>query len=153
MSLVETRSRDENILRYCHPKKCIPWCIDRAVNTPFLWRCIRFQSIRRRRHCRFNIGFDMEGEQLNVSNQWISRKIIWLLQFKLMRMDILYIYILQIIIKCDWTLNEAIHAIFVKHLKCIKCIARVYFDYNVYLLVSTEIIEYIVQRSPGIWNV
>ena len=36
MSLVETRSRDTNILRYCHPKKCIPWCIDRAVNTPFL---------------------------------------------------------------------------------------------------------------------
>ena len=35
MSLVETRSRDKNILRYCHPKKCIPWCIDRAVNTPF----------------------------------------------------------------------------------------------------------------------
>ena len=67
-----------------------------------------------------------------------------------MRMDILYIYILQIIIKCDWTLNEAIHEIFVKHLKCI-----IYFDYNVslYLLVSTEIIEYIVQRSPGIWNV
>ena len=26
-----------------------------------------------------------------------------------MRMDILYIHILQIIIKCDWTLNEAIH--------------------------------------------
>ena len=24
-------------------------------------------------------------------------------------MDILYIHILQIIIKCDWTLNEAIH--------------------------------------------
>ena len=111
MSLVETRSRDENILWYCHPKKCIPWCIDRAVNTPFVWRCIRFQSIRRRRHCRFNIGFDMEGEQLNVSNQWISRKIIWLLQLKLMRMDILYIYILQIIIKCHWTLNEAIHEI------------------------------------------
>ena len=37
-----------------------------------------------------------------------------------MRMDILYIYILQIIIKCDWTLNEAIHEIFVKHLICIK---------------------------------
>ena len=35
MSLVETRSRDKNILRYCHPKKCIPLCIDRAVNTPF----------------------------------------------------------------------------------------------------------------------
>ena len=72
-----------------------------------------------------------------------------------MRMDILYIYILQIIIKCDWTLNESIHDIFVKDLKCfsLKCIARVCFDYNVYFLVSTEIIEYIVQRSPGIWNV
>ena len=57
---------------------------------------------------------------LNVSNQWISRKIIGLLQFKLMRMDILYIHILQIIIKCDWTLNKAIHEIFVQHLKCIK---------------------------------
>ena len=68
-----------------------------------------------------------------------------------MRMDILYIYALKIIIKCDWTLslNEAIHEIFVKHLKCIK-MYRVYFDYI--FLVSTEIIEYIVQRSPGIWN-
>ena len=48
-------------------------------------------------------------------------------------MDILYIHILQIIIKCDWTLNEAIHEIFVKHLKCIKMYrSRVYFDYNVY---------------------
>ena len=38
-------------------------------------------------------------------------------------MDILYMHILQIIIKCDWTLNEAIeslHEIFVEHLKCIK---------------------------------
>ena len=72
-----------------------------------------------------------------------------------MRMDILYIYILQIIIKCDWTLNDAIHEIFVKHLKCIK-MHRVYFDYNVYFLLSTEILKYIVvivQRSPGIWNV
>ena len=79
-----------------------------------------------------------------------------------MRMDILYIHILQIIIKYGWTLNEAIHEIFVKHLKCIKMcrsrlLTRVYFDYNVdlYFLVSTEIIEYIVvivQRSPGIWN-
>ena len=50
-----------------------------------------------------------------------------------MRMDILYMHILQIIIKCDWTLNEAIHEIFVKHLKCIK-IYRVYFDYNVYFV-------------------
>ena len=58
--------------------------------------------------------------KLNVSNQWISRKIIGLLQFKLMRMNILYIHILQIIIKYEWTLNEAIHEIFVKHLKCIK---------------------------------
>ena len=73
---------------------------------------------------------------LNVSNLWISRKIIGLLQFKLMRIDILYIHtcILQIIIKCDWTLNEAIHEIFVKHLKCIKMYrSRVYFDYNVYV--------------------
>ena len=61
------------------------------------------------------------------SNQWISRTIIGLLQFKLMRMDILYIHILQIIIKCDWTLNKAIHEIFVKHLKCIKMYrSRVY---------------------------
>ena len=71
-----------------------------------------------------------------------------------MRIDILYIHILQIIIKYEWTLNEAIHEIFVKHLKCIKMYrSRVYFDYNVYFLVSTEIIEYIVvivQRSPGI---
>ena len=71
--------------------------------------------------------------KLNVSNQWISRKIIGLLQFKLMRMDILYIHILQIIIKHEWTLNEVIHEIFVKHLKCIKMYrSRVYFDYNVY---------------------
>ena len=48
-------------------------------------------------------------------------------------MDILYIHILQIIIKCDWTLNEAIHEIFVKHLKYIK-MYRVYFDYNVYFV-------------------
>ena len=62
-----------------------------------------------------------------------SRKIIGLLQFKLMRMDILYIHILQIIIKYEWTLNEAIHEIFVKHLKCIKMYrSSVYFDYNVY---------------------
>ena len=63
-----------------------------------------------------------------------------------MRMDILYIHILQIIIKCDWTLNEAIHEIFVRHLKCIK----MYIDLESILitmyifLVSTEIIEYIV---------
>ena len=62
MSLVETRSRDKNILRYCHPKKCIPLCIDRAVNTPFYDVVFVFQSIRRWRHCRFNIGFDMEGK-------------------------------------------------------------------------------------------
>ena len=86
----------------------------------------------------------MEGEKLNVSNQWICRKIIGLLQFKLMRMGILYIYISKIIIKCDWTLNEAIHEIFVKQLKCIKILFLLYF------LVSTEIIEYIVQRSSGI---
>ena len=67
-----------------------------------------------------------------------------------MRMDILYIHILQIIIKCDWTLNKAIHEIFVKHLNALRCIDLVYFDYNVYFLVSTEIIEYIMQRSPGI---
>ena len=41
----------------------------------------------------FNIGFDMEEEELNVSNQWISQKIIGLLQFKLMRMDdFVYLY-------------------------------------------------------------
>ena len=74
-------------------------------------------------------------------------------------MDILYIHILQIIIKYEWTLNEAIHEISVKHLKCIKMYrSRVYFDYVVTMyifLVSTEIIEYIVviQRSPGILNV
>ena len=69
-----------------------------------------------------------------------------------MRMDILYIHILQIIIKYEWTLNEAIHEIFVKHLKCIKSILITMYIF----LVSTEIIEYIVvivQRSPGIWNV
>ena len=32
----------------------------------------------------------------------------------------MYIHILQIIIKCDWTSNEAIYEIFVKHLKCIE---------------------------------
>ena len=86
----------------------------------------------------------MEEEKLNVSNQWISRKIIGLLQFKLMRMDILHIYILHIIIKCDWALNEAIHERCVKHLKCNKMYILTIFS------VSTEIIEYIVQRSPGI---
>ena len=76
-----------------------------------------------------------------------------------MRMDILYIHILQIIIKYEWTLNEAIHEIFVKHLKCIKmCRSRLEsILITMYIfLVSTEIIEYIVvivQRSPGIWNV
>ena len=38
----------------------------------------------------FNIGFDMEEEKRNVSNQWINLKIIGL-QFQLIRMDILYI--------------------------------------------------------------
>ena len=71
-----------------------------------------------------------------------------------MRMDMLYIYILEIIIKCDWTLNEAIHEIFVKHLKCIKM--QSLFWLQCIFLVSTEIIKYIVvivQRSPAIWNV
>ena len=92
MSLVETRSRDENILRYCHPKKCIPWCIDRAVNTLFYDVIFFLNPFAADATVAFNIGFDMEEEKLNVSNQWISRKIIGLLQFKLMRMDILYIY-------------------------------------------------------------
>ena len=117
MSLVETRSRDEHILRYCHPKKCILWCIDRVVNTLFYDVLFVFNPFAAGATVVYNISFDMEEEKLNVSNQWISRKIIGLLQFKLMRMDILYIYILQIIIKCDWALNEAIHERFVKHLK------------------------------------
>ena len=48
-----------------------------------------------------------------------SRKIIGLLQFRLMRIDILYIYILQIIIKCDWALNEKCLA--TSQVYCILC--------------------------------
>ena len=62
-------------------------------------------------------------------------------------------HILQIIIKCDWTLNEAIHEIFVKHLKCINMYIESILITMYILLVSTEIIEYIVvivQISPGI---
>ena len=53
-------------------------------------------------------------------------------------------HILQIIIKCDWTLNEAIHEIFVKHLKCINMYIESILITMYILLVSTEIIEYIV---------
>ena len=49
--------------------------------------------------------------------------------------------------------NEAIHEIFVKHLKCIKMYRSESILITMYILFSvTEIIEllYIVQRSPGI---
>ena len=104
-------------------KKCILWCIDRTVNTQFLWRCIRCFNA-------FAAGATVAlAEKLNVSNQsqWISRKIIGLVQFKLIRMYILNIYILQIIIKM-WLNSKWInHERFVKHLNAIKCRIWLYF--------------------------